>query len=188
MSVCRHYPTPRPIIEQALARIELAPPANLRVIEPCAGAGHVVRALAHWGVPPERIAAIELDPRWRSDLAATGCQVHVGCCIDWSIQQPAEGWDLCITNPEFRLAEHMVAPLLRLLRPGGEMWLLNRLQWLAGKCRLELLRRYPPDVFVLPLRPSFVASGKIDRWDYAWYRWVAGRSGPGQVFHLDPRR
>ena len=190
MTEPRHYPTPPQVTLQALAQVQLGRPDRLRILEPCAGQGAIVRTLLAWGADASRVTAVEIDEQWEADLLATGCRGVTGCCLEWAAAQAdAAPYDLALTNPPFELAAEMVGPMLARLRPGGELWLLNRSAWLHSGKRLALHRRFPPsDVYLLPCRPSYVESGRTDLWDYAWTKWVAGRVGETRLHWLDDWR
>jgi len=50
------------------------------------------------------------------------------------------------------------------------MVFFQRLSWLSSQARAGFWERYPgTDVWVCPGRFSFVPSGAVDRWDYAWF-------------------
>jgi hypothetical protein len=100
--------------------------------------------------------------------------VHIGDAFGW---EPGP-LDVVITNPPYRQALDFVrwgrahAPVTAMLL---------RLNFLGTAQRVAFLRDHPPDVFVIPDRPSFDGIGH-DSIEYAWFVWrrdeeprVAGR-------------
>lgn len=103
---------------------------------------------------------------------------------------PEPGYfDVIITNPPFSLAheyiEHAWAWSPQILV------LLLRLNFLASEGRAAFLRTHPPDVYVLPNRPSFTGDGSTDSIEYAWFVWhptaPSRVSGRLQVLAVTPR-
>ena len=56
------------------------------------------------------------------------------------------------------------------LFPRAHVVFILRLNFAASEKRHDLMSRFPPDVFVLPNRPSF-RNGKTDATEYAWFVW-----------------
>jgi hypothetical protein len=52
--------------------------------------------------------------------------------------------------------------------------MLLRLNFLGGAKRTAFLRARPPDIYVLPNRPSFTGHG-TDACEYAWFVWPSNR-------------
>lgn len=72
---------------------------TLRVIEPSAGRGNLVRAIAA-RAPGALIDAVDIDPRWCHELRVLGgCRVYEGDYL--TRPAPAQRYDLGITNPPF---------------------------------------------------------------------------------------
>jgi hypothetical protein len=198
------HDTPDWCVHRLLDRLELIAPEILtpvpRWIEPAAGAGNIIRATSSW------FAARELSaPRWWAGDVAPRPAPGLPCAIRrqnfLTTRAPLRGHVL-LTNPPFRLA-------LRFARHGQRhakhVALLLRLNWLEGASQREperaaFLRRFPPDVYVLPNRPSFekpkrkaakpkkkAAKPKrrgADATAYAWMVWSPDRMG-GQWGLLD---
>ena len=88
---------------------------------------------------------------------------------------------MIITNPPYWLAFDFVLASLSRAR---FVAMLLRLNFLSSESRSALMRVDAPDVYVLPNRPSFVASGQTDSIEYAWFVWPeerGRRSGRVQV-------
>lgn len=76
----------------------------LRVLEPSAGRGNLIRALRDVVGELAEVDAVELDPRWREDLVAAGAtRVHIGSYLDRPA--PARPYDLILSNPPFSKGE-----------------------------------------------------------------------------------
>lgn len=165
-----HYPTPSWCVHRLLETVDLP---HGRWLEPCAGNGAIIdacnsmRAGLRW-------SAMELRPTCRAalservDAAESLLLGDVREHADWlHAQQP----DVIITNPPFRFARDVMECVV-----GGDavVVLLLRLNFLASASRATFMRRHPPDVYVLPNRPSFVGSGKTDSVEYAWFVWPPG--------------
>lgn len=164
------YPTPAWCVARLLETVSL--PGG-RWLEPCAGDGDIIRACSAlrddltW-------SAAELREACRPALrAATGApdRVRIGDLFDAGDWIQAQSPAVIITNPPFRLAREV---LDFSLNRGATVALLLRLNFLASASRAELMRRFPPDVHVLPNRPSFVGGGKTDSVEYAWFVWPGG--------------
>ena len=146
-----YYRTPAWVVRAVLPELGRPP---LRVLEPSAGDGAILDVLREaWPAAVRR--GIELDPV-RADI----CQ-HAGhlCETGDALARDLVGFDLAITNPPFSLAERFVEHLCSHVR---EVALLLRLSFLGSLGRVELFRRFPCDVLVLPRRPAFVASVSCD--------------------------
>ncbi len=91
----------------------------------------------------------------------------------WTITAP----DLIIMNPPFSRAFEFVARALQLVKRGGTVAALLRVNVMAGKARAEFHKKHPCDVRVLAKRPSFTGTGKTDATEYAWF--VFGPTGGG---------
>jgi len=79
--------------------------------------------------------------------------------------------DLIISNPPFTRAREFAERAFDLVRPGGLVAFLLRLNWMAGQERAAWHRAAPSDVYVLPRRPSFRADGRSDATEYGWFLW-----------------
>lgn len=93
-----------------------------------------------------------------------------------------------ITNPPFRQAQEFVETALRLLKTGGKLALLLRLQFLEGKKRKLLYAKHPPKLiwvfsFRLPRMHRFGWKGKKGGTvlAFAWFIWQKGYTGETQV-------
>ena len=72
---------------------------TLRILEPSAGCGHIVRAFRALA-PGATIDAVELDPRWAAHLRMlASCHVHEGDYL--ARPAPAKRYDLAASNPPY---------------------------------------------------------------------------------------
>lgn len=140
-------------------------------LEPACGDGAIIRAVTSW-------LGARRGPAWlandiRQDaidgvLRTTSGRAVSARCGDFL----TDGWtsagtvDAVLTNPPYCLAEEFVESCLS--RTAGPVAMLVRLGWLSSQERAPLLRQMPPDVYVLPDRPSFTGNGKTDSADYCW--------------------
>ena len=90
--------------------------------------------------------------------------------------------DVAVSNPPYYLAQEVLEHSLELART---VVLLLRLNYLESEKRANFLRAHPPDVYVLPSRPSFCANrqGKrgTDATAYAWMVWPRARRRRGSI-------
>lgn len=84
---------------------------TLRVLEPSAGRGNIIRAVLD-RCPSALVDAVEIDPRWRGDLEATGARVEIGSYLERPA--PVELYDFVPCNLPYDGGEevHHLAKLL----------------------------------------------------------------------------
>jgi hypothetical protein len=78
-------------------------------------------------------------------------------------------YDLVITNPPFSIAMDFIRKGLEL--DTRYVVILQRLNYLGSGARFSFMSENPPDLYILPNRVSFKASGKADSVEYAWFVW-----------------
>jgi hypothetical protein len=127
------------------------------ILEPFAGEGAIVRELREWA-PNAKIEAWDcrdvdvlgepLAPRLRK----AGANIVITGRDALSCAWPDRANQLVITNPPFALAEEVFA--LALTCAQSRIALLERVAFLCGG-RNKVLGAKPPDVALLPNRPSF---------------------------------
>ena len=128
-------------------------------LEPCAGDGAIIRAVAEH----------RQDVTWNAlDIEPQGPNIVQQDYL--TLPQPHA--TVALTNPPFILAEQF---LRKLLDEADWVVLLLRLNWI-GATRAPLMRKLPPDIYVLPNRPSFT-NGGTDSIEYAWMVWGPGVGG-----------
>jgi hypothetical protein len=150
------YPTPGWAVRRFLEAIELPRGSWL---EPCAGSGVIVREIAEYA---DEIHAIEIAREYekplRAALAGSSRTRPAPLIGDYLLAVTAKNYDVIITNPPFSLAFEFAQ---KAVREADHVALLLRLNFLGSGTksgRTPWLRQNPPDVYVLPNRPSFAAS------------------------------
>ncbi len=173
------YPTPAWCVHRLLEQVEL--PGG-HWCEPCAGDGAILSAVRDvrgdvtW-------SAVEIRPECRAALEARGAATQVADALSCPWRLGPGPLVIVLTNPPYSLAEAFLAKALREARTVA---FLLRLDFLGSERRARLLRATPPDVYVLPNRPSFVA-GKTDNCEYAWLVWGQPRDrAHGRIAVLPP--
>ncbi len=173
------YPTPAWCVHRLLEDVQL-PGGHWS--EPCAGDGAVIKAVNE--IREDIVwSAIELRLECRQRLMRTGARVRIADALESPWQLHDEIIDVVITNPPYALAEEFLEKALK-MAPFVAM--LLRLDFLGSARRAPFFRTTPPDVHVLPNRPSFVRGGH-DNCEYAWFVWHEGRERPyGRLSVLRP--
>ena len=98
-----------------------------------------------------------------------------------------EKWDGdIITNPPYKFAQEFIEHALDIIPTGRKVYMFLKLQFLEGKSRRELFRKYPPKtVFVSSSRILCAKNGDFDGMRasggsavaYAWYEFEKGYTG-----------
>jgi hypothetical protein len=167
-----NYPTPAWCVHRLLEAAHL--PAG-RWLEPTAGSGAIVRAVRE-RLPGIEWTAVELRPECRDSLevgAGPEGRVVVHDLLTLTAGDLAPPFDVAITNPPYALAQQVIERCLPL---AGVVAMLLRLNFLASRTRAPFMRSQPPDVYVLPDRPSFTGGGRTDSIEYAWFVWPSVRA------------
>ena len=162
-----NYATPAWAIKRLL---DVYQPWGRVWMEPAAGDGVIIRTVNE--VAPElKWIACELREECRPGLLHTLVDPRRVIITDFIQKPPAiplgKQVDVVITNPPYRLAQEFIETSFRY---APVVLMLLRLNFLGSDDRAGFLRKYPPDVFVLPNRPSFKGNGKTDSPEYAWFR------------------
>ena len=127
-------------------------------LEPCAGVGSLIRSVNEvrndvtW-------AANELDEAYLPELRALP-NVAMVTNLDARSLDVGAGFSVVVTNPPFACSEQILERCLSI--PGALVIFLQRLNWCAGP-RRSLFRKLKPSVYVIPDRPSFRETVKIDK-------------------------
>lgn len=91
-------------------------------------------------------------------------------------------WDI-ITNPPYSLAQEFIEHSLKITQPWAKVAMFLKIQFLEGKRRKELFKKYPPKmVYVFSERvmcaKNWDFAGMKKSWGsavaYAWYIWENG--------------
>lgn len=156
------FPTPSWPVHRLL---EVLRPHAGKWFEPCAGEGHIIRAVDEWfkkNRPEESVVWESTDIR-PTRYAQPPCDMtKPGHFFE------GRHFDVILTNPPFSKAFE----LLKLLWPVADRALafLLPLSWLGSSERCAALHENTPSIFVLPERPIFRGSG-TDQETYAWLVW-----------------
>jgi hypothetical protein len=139
-----------------------------RWLEPAAGPGRIISSVNSMrrGVTWD---AIEIRGECRNGLVRTvssSRRVVIGDFLSESL--PTKHYDVIFTNPPFSLAMKFVE---KCLATADHVVMLLRLGFLGSARRANFFRQHPPDIYLLPDRPSFLKSGKTDNSYYAWCVW-----------------
>ena len=179
------YRTPDWAAEAVVRRLDcvrLGQTDTLSVLDAGAGDGAFCRALLKCGFDASQITAIEFCKRHEHALLTLAAQVWIGDFREWwESRRPR--FDVIVMNPPFARSAEFFLTAWSVLRPHGQIAMLNRIDYASSAVRAELHRRYPPSVGVFSNRPSFVAGGTTDSWNYAAFYWTKnGRTTPGEFF------
>ena len=94
----------------------------------------------------------------------------------FTMDKPANPFDLCLTNPpftEFTRAASLLLGSTDYIARCGVVGFLGRLSILASKSRRDWFKEHMlHKVYVLSERPSFTGDGGVDVYDYAFFVWV----------------
>jgi hypothetical protein len=144
-------------------------------LEPGAGDGAIVCAVQSWqamqaarGFRTVRWVVTDIREECRVSLSELPGLAAPPVIADFlSDDGTRRIFDVAIGNPPYRLAMEFIQVALRRAR---YVAFLLRLGFLESKSRHDFMRRCPPDVYVLPDRPSFSGKG-TDATAYAWMVW-----------------
>ncbi len=128
-----------------------------------------------------------LDVRWTALELRAECRPHLELLVPRpeiiitdkfvspglpEVQKPLHGrrFDVALGNPPFTLDEEFVEESMKL---ADTVVMLLRLNFIGSSGRCAFMQKHPPDVYVLPDRPSFDGRG-TDSIEYAWFVWQSG--------------
>jgi len=174
------YASYRWTIDRLLEAVDLPAGAWL---EPCAGAGTIIEAVAARRADVAW-AAVEIQPKYEAPLRKlipSQAHVAIGDFVALAIE-PREYpplFAVSISNPPYSLAEAVIRKSQKL---AGVTAMLLRLNFLGSQERADWLRVWAPDIYVLPDRPNFNPTLKKDKEgkdrmssgdsiEYAWFIW-----------------
>ena len=144
---------------------------NRKIWECSAGQGHL----------SERLTELGYEVR-STDLIDRG---YGGGGIDFL--QTTEMWDGDIlTNPPYKYAKEFIEHAMTIIPDGRKVFMFLKLQFLEGKARGELFKKYPPRyVYVSRSRILCAKNGMFEEMKagggsavaYAWYEFQKGYKG-----------
>ena len=88
-----------------------------------------------------------------------------------------------ITNPPYKYAQEFVEKAMDIVANGHKVAMFLKLQFLEGKSRKEMFKKYPPKIiYVSSARLNCAKNGEFDKYTssavaYAWYIWEKGFKG-----------
>lgn len=178
---CDFYETPAWCVQSLLAGIDLPGGTWL---EPCAGNGAIISAVDQVRRDIEW-SAVDIMPTPLGVIRAKWPDVQVQAADILTQEIEQDQYDVIVTNPPFsawfEIARHLVGRAEHTI-------MLLRLNALASIKRCSWWQAHPPDVLVLPRRPSFTGRG-TDATEYAWFHWPgrAREDGTVRVLDVHPR-
>lgn len=97
-----------------------------------------------------------------------------------------QGIDI-ITNPPYKYAQKFVEHALGIIQNGSKIAMLLKIQFLEGKSRYKLYKKYPPKkVYVFSSRVNCAKNGELEKYPssavcYAWFIWEKGFNGKPSI-------
>lgn len=168
-----NYVTPGWCVRRLMEQVTFA---SGEWLEPCAGAGAIIRAT---GRKDAIWTAWEIREEERHSLCAVVPpeRVVIGDFLGAHRAFADKRYSVAITNPPFRLAQQFIDACLTC---ADTVVMLLRLSYLASISRWEFMTTRTPDVYVLPNRPSFV-DGRTDATEYGWFVWTTTLQSQGKI-------
>lgn len=149
-------------------------PDAVKVCDPCAGRGAILRALQHGyrpGSEKPKLYGFEIQQDLVSfEPGQPDIQIADALATDWG--KP----NLVVMNPPYSQAETFVRRALAELAPQGTLAVLLRLGFVATQTRRLFWKGRQADLYVLERRPNFRGSG-CDASEYAWFMFGPGCLG-----------
>lgn len=140
-----------------------------RVLDVGAGRGNIGRTIK--GTTGAVVDSIEIRSEEKEVLSGHSENVWITDYLQWV---PPVGYipSIIISNPPFSKAVEVVEKSLSLF-PNCPLVVLQRLEWLGSKKRMDFFNSHPVDaLWTLSKRPSFLGTTrKIDIWSYSWFLW-----------------
>lgn len=154
-----------PIAAKLLLEVE-----NLNnVLEPACGEGHLSEVFRMAGVLGDSCDLINRGYGKQRDFLTI------------------DSWDGdIVTNPPYKIAKEFIEHALKIVNTGSKVCMFLKIQFLEGKARKELFKRYPPKtIYVSSSRILCAKNADFDGMKagggsavaYAWYVWEKGYSG-----------
>jgi hypothetical protein len=170
-----NYPTPGWCLRRFLERFLLDHPDALDVgawLEPGVGEGNLIRTANEWFKTEAK------EPEWDVNELREEClpflsglgirEITISDFLE-NGDLASHPYDVVITNPPFSITMQFIEASLRLNT--RYVIMLQRLNYIGTERRHAFMKANPPDLYVLPNRPSFQATGATDSIEYAWMVW-----------------
>lgn len=154
------YATNPKCVVDVLERLNLE--SDLKVLEPCAGNGHMAKILKN------NFADVKTNDLIQRDYPLDS----VG---DFLNDYIIDDVDVVITNPPFKYAKQFIEKSLNEINDDGKVIMFARLQLLEGKSRKELNIKHLEKVFVYTYRVNTAKNGdereflKSSSMCFAWF-------------------
>lgn len=165
-----YYATDPKAVEMLL---ELEDFTDSDILEPACGEGHLSEAMINKGL---NVTSMDLIDRGYPDTMV----------IDF-LSIDIQNWHgHIITNPPYNLAKQFVEKAISIIPEGRKVAMFLKVQFLEGKSRKELFRRYPPrTVYISSSRILCAKNGDFEGFiksggsavAYAWFVWEKGFKG-----------
>jgi hypothetical protein len=146
-------------------------------LEPSAGNGAIIRAALSVRSDVSFVA-VELREEERAGLGLIA-KTTIG---DFLKTEGSGHCSVVIGNPPFSLAMEFIEKA-RKVAPEAEVCMLLRLNFVGSETRSPFMRAHPPDLYLLPNRPSFTG-GKTDSIEYAWFVWPSREPRSSGAFRV----
>jgi len=167
---------------------------NARIFDPSAGDGRMIRYLKEQGNRQSchlsDIRQSESTSWSKNKLLRTQCTQSVGDFLKSRVQntlREQDKFDGAVTNPPFSLSIPFVEKMLRHVVDGGQVCILQKLQWLGTQNRSGWLKYIAPikTTLVIPYRICWEIDerpeNKADNCEYAWFCFEKGYKGRNTV-------
>lgn len=159
------YYATSPIAAECLLKIE---DLDHNIWECACGEGHLAKVFAEHGYMVKS-----------TDLIDRG---YGNGGVDFLSQTEPFRGDI-VTNPPYKYAEDFIVHALELIPDGNKVCMILKLQFLEGKRRKDLFKKYPPKtVWVSASRIKHGLNGNFtissSMMATAWYVWEKGYTGP----------
>ena len=179
-----YYVTPHWLIEDFLVafsencRFNFDEKAYQRVLDPSAG-GCEQYPMSYPTVLEKHGFTVESwDIRGESRASVINCDFLE---LKW-LNEP---YDMIITNPPFNVAQEFTEHALEMVKEGGLVIMLQRLNWLGGQKRKPMWQKLPlAAVYVHSKRPGFdpLKPSKTDSTEYAHFVFCKGYELAPELF------
>jgi hypothetical protein len=170
-----NYETPPWAVHRLLERLKL-PAGNW--LEPGGGGGNIIRATNElrkdvtWWTVEERKECYEPLVQAVGSPERVLIADFANKALPVPLPTGKAKFDVAFGNPPFRLAMEFIERSLEL---ANIVVMLLRLNFIGTEERHPFMKKFLPDQYVLPNRPSFRGEG-CDSIEYSWMVWPKGRS------------